>query len=698
MATQTGSIDLTASNSVKLAAEAGWQSDLDEYYKKSEIDLTVEGINADVTEIVDGLTQSSHFTQTATGFEFTLDDALADAEKTATNYIGIDSTGIRIANANPNTTTTYQHQSATSTEFVVDGNSMAEISGNGARFGVNAAPHLELSSSRMILTESNDSLNSRPRFDVNARDTYYSDPFDIPSSALSTGLTVKIAGGFIKVTPAALSIGDSSRTDESDATLLAGTSMVRVGKAGESHVVVSQDAITMLDANGNVFMDVRDNGLYQTRTYTLTADGYHSAVFPDPQPMLIKDSETDVTITVDGVPYEYGVDVTFDKHRAGDVVTLYDVWFRDPVPAAGSTIVVTFRTESDKTYTLGKRTDDTTEGPYSFVEGYNNEASGYMSHAEGGECSSTDSYAHSEGSGCIASHLYAHAEGCSTTASERAAHSEGWGTIASGGQSHAQNHYTIAASFCQTALGRYNVADANSTYAVIVGNGTNDSHRSNALTVGWDGNIMAQAMAGIVQMFAGATPPIGWLECDGSAVSRETYATLFAAIGTTWGAGDGSTTFNLPDLRGRAPIGAGTGSGLSARTLGNKVGTENAVIPYHTHSIPNHVHTMSHTHPSVSGGRAIGYNGGSGTGQITTGVTALRATAASSGTHYVPQVANESVDFSGFNNTGASSAANTGNPTSLPNVAYAGTSGNTTGANMQPSAVVKFIICTGKTS
>ena len=261
---------------------------------------------------------------------------------------------------------------------------------------------------------------------------------------------------------------------------------ITLGGTSESHVVVSQDAITMLDAKGNVFMDVRDNGLYQTRTYTLTASGLHGTVFPDPQPMLIKDSETDVTITVDGVPYEYGVDVTFDKHSAGDVVTLYDVWFRDTVPAAGSTIVVTFRTESDKTYTLGKRTDGTTEGPYSVVEGYNNEASGYMSHAEGGGCSSTNSYAHSEGSGCMASHLYAHAEGFNTTASERAAHSEGWGTIASGAQSHAQNRGTIAASEAQTAMGRYNANDP--AHALEIGNGTSDSARSNALTVDWYGN------------------------------------------------------------------------------------------------------------------------------------------------------------------------------------------------------------------
>lgn len=60
--------------------------------------------------------------------------------------------------------------------------------------------------------------------------------------------------------------------------------------------------------------------------------------------------------------------------------------------------------------------------------------------------------------------------------------------------------------------------------------------------------------------YAGSTIPSGWLECDGSAVSRTTYAALFTAIGTTWGIGDGSTTFNLPNAVDRVPIGAGTGT------------------------------------------------------------------------------------------------------------------------------------------
>ncbi len=59
-------------------------------------------------------------------------------------------------------------------------------------------------------------------------------------------------------------------------------------------------------------------------------------------------------------------------------------------------------------------------------------------------------------------------------------------------------------------------------------------------------------MTGTVLDFAGTTAPDGWLMCFGQAVSRTTYANLFAKIGTIYGAGDGSTTFNLPDCRGRA--------------------------------------------------------------------------------------------------------------------------------------------------
>ena len=64
---------------------------------------------------------------------------------------------------------------------------------------------------------------------------------------------------------------------------------------------------------------------------------------------------------------------------------------------------------------------------------------------------------------------------------------------------------------------------------------------------------------GAVSAFAGSAAPTGWLLCDGSDVSRTTYSDLFAVVGTTYGAGDGSTTFGLPNLEGRVPVGLDAG-------------------------------------------------------------------------------------------------------------------------------------------
>jgi microcystin-dependent protein len=89
--------------------------------------------------------------------------------------------------------------------------------------------------------------------------------------------------------------------------------------------------------------------------------------------------------------------------------------------------------------------------------------------------------------------------------------------------------------------------------------------------------------AGAVQAFAMNSAPAGWLPADGSNVSRSTYAALFSAIGTTYGAGDGSTTFALPDLRGYFVRGSGTNSdGTAAGTFGAKQADE---FKSHTHTV-----------------------------------------------------------------------------------------------------------------
>lgn len=96
-------------------------------------------------------------------------------------------------------------------------------------------------------------------------------------------------------------------------------------------------------------------------------------------------------------------------------------------------------------------------------------------------------------------------------------------------------------------------------------------------------------IAGIISLFGGSTPPSGWLLCDGSAVSRNTYAELFAAIGTTFGIGDGVATFNIPDFKGRVAAGLDL-TQTEFDMLGEKGGFKThtlttAEMPSHTHLI-----------------------------------------------------------------------------------------------------------------
>jgi microcystin-dependent protein len=142
----------------------------------------------------------------------------------------------------------------------------------------------------------------------------------------------------------------------------------------------------------------------------------------------------------------------------------------------------------------------------------------------------------------------------------------------------------------------------------------NDAIEALQAKVGVDGSAVTTSLdykvaqlsipSGVMQMFAGSTAPSGWLVCDGSAVSRFTYSALFAVIGTTFGAGNGSTTFNVPDLRSRAPMGAGTGTGLTARTLGGQVGAEAVTIG--SGNLPTHQHAIDHDHGSVTSSNDIG--------------------------------------------------------------------------------------------
>lgn len=137
--------------------------------------------------------------------------------------------------------------------------------------------------------------------------------------------------------------------------------------------------------------------------------------------------------------------------------------------------------------------------------------------------------------------------------------------------------------------------------------------------------------AGAVMPYAGGSTPGGWLLCNGQAVSRTTYAALFAACGTIYGAGDGSTTFNVPDLRGRVAAGEDPGNAtgrlaaavsgsVSAATRGNAGGEEAHTLT--TAEMPAHTHTQQ----GGGDGGSSGVVSGSGTSAV-----ALNATASTGG-------------------------------------------------------------------
>jgi len=123
------------------------------------------------------------------------------------------------------------------------------------------------------------------------------------------------------------------------------------------------------------------------------------------------------------------------------------------------------------------------------------------------------------------------------------------------------------------------------------------------------GTWAAAVPVGSITMHGANTAPTGWLECDGAAVSRTTYAALFTAIGTVFGTGDGSTTFNVPDMRGEFARGWDDGRGIDpARAFGSAQADE----------FEAHVHSVSPPVASSEGGQGATTTGASGGGETIT--------------------------------------------------------------------------------
>lgn len=203
----------------------------------------------------------------------------------------------------------------------------------------------------------------------------------------------------------------------------------------------------------------------------------------------------------------------------------------------------------------------------------------------------------------------------------------------------------------------------------------------------------ATVPTGSITMFGASSAPTGWLLCDGSAVSRTTYAALFAVISDTYGVGNGTTTFNLPNLKGRVPVGldsADSSFDVLGETGGAKTHTlTTSEMPSHTHTQNAHTHTQdAHNHTSAA------HTHGPGSDIVGRGVTGF--------IQYQSQSPGQGWGLSTTSTLADRAATTTGsttvsiNNTTATNQNTTATNQNTGGGgahnNLQPYLVLNFII------
>lgn len=166
-------------------------------------------------------------------------------------------------------------------------------------------------------------------------------------------------------------------------------------------------------------------------------------------------------------------------------------------------------------------------------------------------------------------------------------------------------------------------------------------------------------------MFAGNYAPVDWAKCDGQPLQINQYEALYSIIGCTYG-GDERATFNLPDLRGRTPLGARTGPGLSAYVIGQSGGLSNVSLTQN--NLPSHTHSMTAINANAAA-KTISQDGSS----LTAKPNVTRGSSS--------QLKN------------AYSLPSAGQQISMSNAAITSTGGGSPHQNRQPCLAINFIFC-----
>lgn len=149
--------------------------------------------------------------------------------------------------------------------------------------------------------------------------------------------------------------------------------------------------------------------------------------------------------------------------------------------------------------------------------------------------------------------------------------------------------------------------------------------------------MSTEPFIGEVKLLAFNFPPLGYQTCQGQLVSIAEYSALFALIGTTYG-GNGQTTFGLPDLQGRVPIGQGQGPGLPDYTMGEMAGTPTVTLT--SANLPAHIHTLNSMRVQIAANDAqSGSNTSADSFPGTNNSIAVWAESASSGVFMAPSTA-----------------------------------------------------------